>query len=75
MRQSIKEIKESCLQHFKQQTIGDINNTKNQKYLKKLKSEFHIAKENAHNKNNEIVIRSCRNMLDQLLQTIKSKSH
>lgn len=64
MRENIKEIKQLCLQNFKSHTLGDINNTKNQKYLKKLKDEFHLAKENANNKNNEIVIKSCKNILN-----------
>ena len=64
MRKNMKDIKEQGISLFKQNTLGDINNTKNQKYLKKIKEGFHEIKENANNKNNDVVLRSCRNMLE-----------
>jgi len=68
----LKELKASSLLNFQAQTLGDIKNTKNQSYMKKLKIEFHLARDQTLKKNNEVITKSSKTILDKLLQMVKS---
>ena len=70
---NLKLLKTESLNNFTTHTLGDINNTKNQKYLQKLKAEFHLGKVQTKKKNTEIIIKACQNILDQLLSSVKQK--
>ena len=67
----LKELKASSLLNFQAHTLGDIKNTKNQTYMKKLKIEFHLARDQTLKQNNEVITRSSKNILDKLLQMVK----
>jgi len=64
MIENLKLLKTESLKNFTAHTLGDINNTKNQKYLQKLKAEFHLGKVQTKKKNTEIIIKACQNILD-----------
>ena len=59
MIEDLKHLKTESLKNFTSHTLGDISNTKNQKYLQKLKIEFHLGKVEMKKKNNEIIIKAC----------------
>ena len=52
--QHTKKLKEECIAIFKQNTLGDISNNKNQKYMAKLRNEMKVQKVALLKKNAEM---------------------
>ena len=61
-----KSIKEDCYRHFKENTLGDIQNSKNKAYMDKLKTEFKSAAQRVKKKNDDLIQKISAQILDQL---------
>jgi len=56
------------MQNFKATTVGNINNTKNQNYIQKLKKEFQTHRLDVYKKNGELCRRVTKTILDELIK-------
>ena len=61
-----KTIKEECYRHFKKNTLGDIQNSKNKAYMDKLKAEFKATAVRVKKKNDDLIQKISAQILDQL---------
>lgn len=64
---TIKKFKHAALDFFKENTIGDQSNTKNQKYAAKLKDEIRQMRKQVLKLNQDQTAKYCEKLLDQLL--------
>ena len=62
-----KQIKSDCLLNFQSKTLGDMKNTKNQNYLKKLKLDFKEKRSICQKKNNDVIKSLSIQLLDQIV--------
>jgi hypothetical protein len=64
IKKNLKAIKEEAFVYFTQNTIGEMTNSKNQKHMAKLKSEFKTMKETLFKKNQDLTVKYSEQVLD-----------
>jgi hypothetical protein len=58
------KIKNECFTSFRSKILGDINNSKGQEYVEKMKKQFKVKHENIRKKNIQASKDTCIGVLD-----------
>lgn len=73
LKEAVTNIKKNSFSGFKSKVLGDINNSKGQEYLEKLKKELKTRQVQIEKKNEQVTKQQCVSSLEHCASVIKQK--